>query len=320
MMKSLKLFAFFIIFFLHSISSFSQTIVLKKVDVSKIKAKVLSEVKVYEMSSDFKKFGGISGLKIISPKDASYPSAQFDFYFLSDDGFYLKANPEFDKQNNLKSFKIKNIVPLKSEENKILMGDKTEGDAEAIDIKNGDIFIAFERNHRVLRYANEKKPEHFINPENFKNLISNEGIEAMGFIKNQLLLITENSKASPQTVKAYLYRNNILTIFYYPLYKNYNPTDLTILNDNEILVLERSYTPNFGNRARILTFQYSDIKENEIVRPKQLVKLKPPFPLDNYEAIGNIQITEQLYKLFIVSDNNFNPKQKNLLIEFNYKK
>lgn len=36
------------------------------------------------------------------------------------------------------------------------MGDKTEGDAEAIDIKNGDIFIAFERNHRVLRYANEK--------------------------------------------------------------------------------------------------------------------------------------------------------------------
>lgn len=320
MMKSLKLFAFFIIFFLHSISSFSQTIVLKKVDVSKIKAKVLSEVKVYEMSSDFKKFGGISGLKIISHKDASYPSAQFDFYFLSDDGFYLKANPEFDKQNNLKSFKIKNIVPLKSEENKILMGDKTEGDAEAIDIKNGDIFIAFERNHRVLRYANEKKPEHFINPENFKNLISNEGIEAMGFIKNQLLLITENSKASPQTVKAYLYRNNILTIFYYPLYKNYNPTDLTILNDNEILVLERSYTPNFGNRARILTFQYSDIKENEIVRPKQLVKLKPPFPLDNYEAIGNIQITEQLYKLFIVSDNNFNPKQKNLLIEFNYKK
>lgn len=320
MMKSLKLFAFFIIFFLHSISSFSQTIVLKKVDVSKIKAKVLSEVKVYEMSSDFKKFGGISGLKIISPKDASYPSAQFDFYFLSDDGFYLKANPEFDKQNNLKSFKIKNIVPLKSEENKILMGDKTEGDAEAIDIKNGDIFIAFERNHRVLRYANEKKPEHFINPENFKNLISNEGIEAMGFIKNQLLLITENSKASPQTVKAYLYRNNILTIFYYPLYKNYNPTDLTILNDNEILVLERSYTPNFGNRARILTFQYSDIKENEIVKPKQLVKLKPPFPLDNYEAIGNIQITEQLYKLFIVSDNNFNPKQKNLLIEFNYKK
>jgi hypothetical protein len=319
-MKSLKLFAFFIIFFLHFTISFSQTIVLKKVDVSKIKAKVLSGVKVYEMSSDFKKFGGISGLKIISPKDASYPSAQFDFYFLSDDGFYLKANPEFDKQNNLKSFKIKNFVPLKSEENKILMGDKTEGDAEAIDIKNGDILIAFERNHRVLRYANEKKPDHFINPENFKNLISNEGIEAMGFIKNQLLLITENSKASPQTVKAYLYRNNILTIFYYPLYKNYNPTDLTILNDNEILVLERSYTPNFGNRARILTFQYSDIKENEIVRPKQLVKLKPPFPLDNYEAIGNIQITEQLYKLFIVSDNNFNPKQKNLLIEFNYKK
>ena len=320
MMKSLKLFFFFIIFFLYSTISFSQTIALKRIEASKIKTKVLSEVKVYEMSSDFEKFGGISGLKITRPKDASYPSAQFDFYFLSDDGFYLKANPEFDKKNNLISFKIKKIIPLKSEDNKTLMGDKTEGDAEAIDIKNGDIFIAFERNHRVLRYANGKKPEHFINPENFKNLILNEGIEAMGFIKNQLILITENSKASPQTVKAYLYRNNVLTTFYYPLYKNYNPTDLTVLNDDEILVLERSYSPNFGNRARILTFQYSDIKENEIVRPKQLVKLKPPFPLDNYEAIGSIQITEQMYKLFIVSDNNYNPKQKNLLIELNYKK
>lgn len=109
------------------------------------------------MSSDFKKFGGISGLKIISPKATSYPSVQFDFYFLSDDGFYLKANPEFDKKNNLIAFNIKNIIPLKSEDNRTLMGDKTEGDAEAIDIKNGDIFIAFERNHRVLRYANEKK-------------------------------------------------------------------------------------------------------------------------------------------------------------------
>lgn len=39
------------------------------------------------MSSDFEKFGGISGLKITRPKHASYPSAQFDFYFLSDDGF-----------------------------------------------------------------------------------------------------------------------------------------------------------------------------------------------------------------------------------------
>lgn len=99
----------------------------------------------------------------------------------------------------------------------------------------------------------------------------------MGFIKDQLILITENSKASPQTVKAYLYRNNVLTNFYYPLYKNYNPTDLTVLNDDEILVLERSYTPAIGNRARILTFKYSDIRENEIVRPKQLVKLKPLF-------------------------------------------
>ena len=101
MMKSLKLFCFFIIFFLYSISSFSQTIALKRIEVSKIKTKVLSEVKVYEMSSDFEKFGGISGLKITRPKHASYPSAQFDFYFLSDDGFYLKANPEFDKKNNL---------------------------------------------------------------------------------------------------------------------------------------------------------------------------------------------------------------------------
>ena len=80
-MKSLKLFCFFIIFFLYCAISFSQTITLKRVEGSKIKAKFLSEVKVYEMSSDFKKFGGISGLKIISPKATSYPSVQFDFYF-----------------------------------------------------------------------------------------------------------------------------------------------------------------------------------------------------------------------------------------------
>jgi hypothetical protein len=200
------------------------------------------------------------------------------------------------------------------------MGNKIDGDAEAIDIVADEVFVAFERNHRVLKYSASKIPEHYINPENFKNLSFNEGIEAMGFIKDQLILITEDSKASPLTTFAYLYDKNKLKTFYYPLHKDFKPTDLTVINDEEILVLERSYTPNFGNRARLLSFKFSDIKEGEIIKLKQLLKLKPPFPLDNYEAIGNIRLTENMYKLFIVSDDNYNSRQKNLLIELNYKK
>ena len=318
-MNLLKFFCFFLIFFIYSISSFSETISLKRIESTKIKSKKLFDVKVYELSSDFEKFGGISGLKIVSPKGITYPSSQFVFYFLSDEGFYLKANPQFDQHNNLKSFNIIDIVPLKSEDNLIIMGDKNEGDAEAIEIYQGDIFIAFERNHRILRYSKEKKPEHFINPHHLKHLSYNEGIEAIGFIKDQLLIITEDSKTSPKSVFAYLYQNNILRTFYYPLYKDFKPTDLTIINNEEILVLERSYSPYKGNRARIVNFQYSDIKEGEIVKVKQLVELEPPFPLDNYEALGNVQLTKQMQKLFIVSDNNYNPKQRNLLIELNYK-
>jgi hypothetical protein len=200
------------------------------------------------------------------------------------------------------------------------MGNKIDGDAEAIDIVADEVFVAFERNHRVLKYSASKIPDHYINPENFKNLSFNEGIEAMGFVKDQLILITEDSKASPSTTLAYLYDKNKLKTFYYPLHKDFKPTDLTVVNDEEILVLERSYSPNFGNRVRLLSFQFSDIKQGEIIKLKQLLKLKPPFPLDNYEAIGNIPLSENIYKLFIVSDDNYNPRQKNLLIELNYKK
>jgi hypothetical protein len=297
------------------------TIQLKKIEISKLQSKIFSNIKVYEMSSDFEKFGGISGLKILSEKkNPTYPSNFYDFYFLSDEGFYFNAKPQFDNDNNLKSFSIKNIIPLKSTDNISVMGNKIDGDAEAIDIVADEVFVAFERNHRVLKYSASKIPEHYINPENFKNLSFNEGIEAMGFIKDQLILITEDSKASPLTTFAYLYDKNKLKTFYYPLHKDFKPTDLTVINDEEILVLERSYTPNFGNRARLLSFKFSDVKEGEIIKLKQLLKLKPPFPLDNYEAIGNIRLAENMYKLFIVSDDNYNSRQKNLLIELNYKK
>jgi hypothetical protein len=44
------------------------TIQLKKIEISKLQSKIFSNIKVYEMASDFEKFGGISGLKIVSEK------------------------------------------------------------------------------------------------------------------------------------------------------------------------------------------------------------------------------------------------------------
>ena len=69
---------------------------------------------------------------------------------------------------------------------------------------------------------------------------------------------------------------------------------------------------------RLVQFPLNQIKQQADIIPKQILHLQPPFPTDNFEALGFYPLNKDQYRLMIFSDNNFNSKQRNLLIELNY--
>ena len=298
---------------LFSFTNFAkaETIELKRIEFAKTKNKAVEILNVYELSSTNVQFGGISGLKIIKKNN------NFDYYLLSDEGYYFIAEPNYETNSGqLKNFTIKDYKKLYGVMGESLANDKEQGDAEAIDIVNGKVVVAFERNHRVLIYENDKAT-HYIKPDHFMDLAYNEGIEALGIFGDQTLLITEQSESKKGFTKGFLFKKQDKIEFNYPLYKNFNPTDLVIIK-NEVLVLERSYVPGKGNEMRLVQFPLNQIKQQADITPKQILHLQPPFPTDNFEALGFYPLNKDRYRLMIFSDNNFNSKQRNLLIELNY--
>lgn len=278
---------------------------------------------VYELVSSNKQFGGISGLKIKKNIPLEYINLlginfKFSpkFYLLSDQGYIFKTHIEFDQNHQIKVFNLLKTYPLLSAQNTSLVNDKYDGDAEAIDIKGREVFVAFERNHRIIKYQLDNQLKH-IAENKLKNLEFNQGIESLRLVDRNLLFITENSPSKKGYTKGAYYNDDQLISFHYQLKPHFYPTELIVIK-NKVIVLERKYIKGQGNELRLVYFNIDKIKPDAMIDTKELIHLKPPFPLDNFEAMDYLQMDKNNYKIFIFSDNNFNPKQKNLLLVLNY--
>ena len=82
--------------------------------------------------------------------------------------------------------------------------EKAAQDCEAIErLGNGDYFVIFELNHRILRYSSLlRPPKLFAVPPGISNTPPNGGIEAMTLLPDGIILImTENFSAKTKENK-----------------------------------------------------------------------------------------------------------------------
>jgi hypothetical protein len=101
-----------------------------------------------------------------------------------------------------------------------------------------------------------------------------------------------------------------------PVSDDFSPTDADRLSDQgAIIVLQRRYTPETGNAARVVRFRpgpdHAQQPVREIVGFETLAELLPPLTLDNFEGLA-----ARGRFIYIVSDNNFSPTQRTLLLKF----
>jgi len=251
---------------------------------------------ITELSSHDDRFGGLSGL-------------------LMQDGVLLSVS---DKGNlfhfDLEDLSKVDVFPLRSKKGKILKGKK-KTDAESLAANpEGGFYVAFERKHRLVPYDDEGEvsgPALKL-PKAISKLSKNSGFEASETLGDGTLVLLGEGRSGDdeaplwvKPVKGKWQRRSV------SLTGSFRPTGLTYVAGREQLILmERFYKPLVGVRIRLSKF---DIKTGQ--RTEHLGELTSPLPIDNMEGITSYRNKAGEDVLLLISDDNFSPLQRTLLMK-----
>lgn len=262
-----------------------------------------------QLLSPHPRFGGFSGLGV-SADGARMVS-------VSDAGFSLSANITYDLDGNLNGLTDTRLTTLSDLDGTPLAG-KRWSDAEAMSPGvEGEIIVAFERDHRIWRYdAGQTAPRVLRPPEELGDMEANDGIEALTLLNDgRLLAISEGSPREPSTV-AWVSRRGGWDVLTYVTEDGFRATGAATLADGRVLVLERFFTPRQGVRIRIKEVDPRDIEAANEVHGKLLATLRPPITVDNFEGIEARVGPRGETLIYLISDDNFNDTQRTLLLMF----
>jgi len=266
-------------------------------------------------------FGGYSGL-VVAPSGKSLLA-------ISDAGTWLRANIDYDGRK-LKGLSEASIGPILGRDGKPLAGDADQ-DSEGLTLVDGDTskgtaYVAFERNHRVLRYP--FTPDRFGPPDGglalpaeTKRMSANRGIEAIvpiraGRLKGATVLFSERLLDKNGNLRSWLIGGPALGAISLKNMGGFDITDAAALPDGGIVVLERRFRYSEGVKMRIRRIAAKDLKPGTLVSGEVLLEANDSLNIDNMEGIAVHRGASGETILTLISDDNFSALQRTLLMQF----
>lgn len=266
-----------------------------------------------ELSSPEEKFGGLSGLTLSA--DCTGLLA------VSDAGRWFRAKLAYDGAA-LTGLSDAELAPMLDAKGRP-PASKARGDAEALaDLGGGKFLVGFESRPRLGIYDIGKSgleaPFRPVkSPREIRTGPGNEELESVGRIDSDFIAISEFNADPLGNIRAWLWNADRAAAFSIKRHEDYKITDLAVLPDGGILILERSFGSSLLPGMAIRRFESSAIKDGGTVASQLLFAGRAPFyAIDNMEGIA-LCIRDGETRLTIVSDNNFNTSlQRTLLLQF----
>ena len=255
------------------------------------------------------RFGGFSGLGVSQDGQR--------LVSVSDRGVSLSMRMIYDADGNLIGGQDFDLGTLADRDGSSLRG-KRWTDAEAMSPGvEGEIIIAFERDHRIWRYdAGATAPRVLRPPEEIQSMPGNDGIEALTLLNDgRLLAISEGSPREDFTV-GWVSRVGGWDVLTYKTGDGFRATGAATLPDGDVLVLERYYTPRQGVRIRIKRVDHATIEAGGEISGQLIAELTPPMNVDNFEGIDVRPGPDGEPYVYLISDDNFSNDQRTLLLMF----
>ena len=266
------------------------------------------------LTSPDPRFGGISGFVVSA--DGSR------FRAVTDIGYWLTGTLGHDT-GQLVAVGDVAIAPLRDPEGNSVAGSKRRGDAEALAVMpDGSVLVAFERVHRIWRYRldpadDAARAEPVIMPEALERARDNGGLEALAVLPSgTVLAVTE----ATLTVDGYIAGWRGTGADAEPLrlarIAPFDLTDLAVLPSGDLLTLERRYSPIGGVGFQLRRIPAATLAGGGPLEGDIVYRSRAGDTADNMEALAVRQTADGEIAVYVVSDDNFNPLQRTLVMMF----
>lgn len=278
------------------------------------------------LSSSDPAFGGWSDLAV--SEDGR------EILAISDEAHWLRARLEYDPSGDLAGMNGAEIAPMLNEAGRPMF--EKEGDAEGLTLErphdlHGTAIVSFERNVRVWRYDLSKgldaKPTNVPIGDWVKPLHDNQQLEAITLWKPDTLLAFAEAKVRPgddllAAIEAYPGDGQPHTrTFAVVPHDPFAITGVANAPDGGIFLLERRFTLVGGGGMELRHISANEIREGARLEGEVLVNLSmQDANIDNMEGVAVRQGPRGEIFLYIISDDNYSPLQRTLLLMFELKR
>jgi hypothetical protein len=267
------------------------------------------------LSADASQFGGWSDLHV-APDGTTLTA-------ISDEGAWLTATIDYDGEANLAGLSNARIGQLRGLDGRPIES-KAEADAEALArLSDGSWLVAFERRHRLWRYRTlADTPTPVKGPADIGRQPANGGIEALTTLGDgRVVALSEEYSVRPDTVTGWIGTPDAAggyqwRAFGYATVPDFRPTAIATMPDGSLVVLERAFDLVRGVRCRVMRFDAAQLVPDGKVQAEELARLASPYAVDNLEGIFSTRGARGETLVWLMSDDNFNPLQRNILLLF----
>ena len=248
---------------------------------------------------------------------------------VSDAGTWMRATLDYDGRK-LKALGGVVLGPIYGKDGKPLAGE-ADRDAEGIalaagDTRHGAAFVSFERDHRILRFPFTEKsfgpPDRTVPlPKEAARMAANRGIEAValiraGRLKGTLVAFSERLSDRSGNLKGWLIGARGHDAITLRRIGGFDITDAAGLPDGGLVLLERRFRYSEGVKMRIRRIAPAELRPGTLIEGDVLLEAHDNLNIDNMEAITATRTASGETVLTLMSDDNFSPLQRTLIMQF----
>jgi hypothetical protein len=269
------------------------------------------------LSSPSGEFGGLSAIRMLG--DGSR------FIALTDKGNWLRARI-VSRDGRPAGIADAELAPVLGPDGRPVATRRNWYDTEALADDGGTLYVGIERSHEILRFdfgrdGVRARGQPIPLPPGIKSLPSNRGLECMVKppagqpLAGTLIAISERGLDAAGNILGFLIgpRGGGFTV---KRTDEFDVSDCALTPRGDLLLLERRFSWTRGLAIRIRRVPLARVQPRAVIDGPVILSGDMGQQIDNFEGIAVHREPSGALVMTLISDNNFSPLQRTLLLQF----